>query len=246
MTVTGETNPQAIYLQTAAGAALIYATKAAFLAAGWNLTWYDASNTALASQPTWSLSAGDSEGRHVVTYAVPDGPCTVKVTLPNSFYLAAPKEFQCEGQTYDEDALAGLFLASAGIVTGSVTTTGDELVLIDGNSIRVDLTVLDVALTYIGATSLANCDTLVAEIKKTATDSSSAAEVTTLVEAIVTDTVGARVVRCTLDAFPAALAVPTGGDGQAVTGRLDLVLTKGTKKVTAATKPVRVVWKAST
>lgn len=246
MTVTGETYPQALYLQNQVGSPLAYATKAAMQAAGWDLTWYDASGVALTSQPSWTLTAGDSLGRHVVGFVVPDAPFTVKVTRPSTAHVAAPQEFSGEGLTYDTDALAGLFLASAGVVTGSVTTTGDEFVLFDANSIRIDLSVLDAALTYIGATSLATCDSMVAEIKKTTTDSSSVAEVTTLSEAIVTDTSGARLVRCTLDSFPAALAVPTGGDGQAVTGRIDLVLTKGTKKVTAATKNIRVVWKAST
>ena len=120
MSVNGDNQPQALYLFDAAGNPVAFATKAAFQAAGWNLTWYDASGTALAVQPTWTLGAGDVRGRHLVTYTLSDAPWTCRVTTPTVLHASAPIEFTGEGTVYDVDSLGGLMAASSGVVVTRV------------------------------------------------------------------------------------------------------------------------------
>lgn len=241
--ITGTVLAQALYVQVdTTGVGTAYATKAAFLAAGHAITWQDSSGTALSSQPVWGLSAGTADGRHVLNFVNPSGQWTAKL-VPASGFIIAPAEVPGEGLSNDADTLYNQMLNTTGAPATSLTTNGD-FTWYDGNSLSIDMTVLDTALTFIGATSLADTVAMLAEIKIKTKDSSVAADVPTLTETIKTDTLGARVVTVSVDAFPAAVLVPTGQ--QVLSIRCDLKLTKGGKSITAAVRNGSVLWKANT
>lgn len=242
MPTTSDTVPQAIFLETDGGVAAVYATKADFLTAGWDLTWQDATGADLATQPTWTLSAGEANGRHVIGWAPAEGLATVKVTAPAG-YRSDPAEFSVEASVYSLDDLYGVMSAGLATPVTDLTTT-DATDIYDEDSIVLDFSVLEAALTALGAASLADCDTIEAEIKRESQNSGDAADVATLTESILSDTSGNRVVRAVLDTFPVILAVPDGSDQ--VVARADLRLTKGARTLTVATRELTIRWKAST
>lgn len=244
MAVDGDNIPQAIFLQGFGGSPLIYASKTDFQAAGWDISWRDASDVALTTQPTWTLGAGAANGRHALTYTLPDGPWTARLTVPNPAFVASPLEFDGEGSVYDIDSIGSIIVTSTAIAVAPTVIEGTAE-LFDGNSIRLDFSVPEAALTAIGASSLATCDTLVAEIKLDSADSSAAPPVTTLTETIITDISGTRLVRGTLATFPAALAVPAGGQ-QTLACTAHLLLTKGSSVITGSVIRITVKWKANT
>lgn len=242
MSVVGSDQPLVVFLQIS-GAAVDYADKTAFQAANWDLTWYDADGAALSPQPTWSLpNAGDSAtGRHQFKFTEPDGPYTVKVTLATNGE-ATPQEFMGEGFSYDIDALGALIATSGGVVI-SETLYSDSATMYHGDSIYLLFSVPEAALTAIGASSLADCDTIAAEIKRDSEDSGDNADVTTLTEAIITDTSNNRTLTGTLTAFPAILAVPDGSKSLAATAHVRL--TKTSKTIIASEIKLTVNWKAT-
>jgi hypothetical protein len=242
--IVGDSIPRSLYVQNAAGQPLTYSTYALLQAAGISVTFYAATGIALASQPTITMPVAGVSGRHQLAFVMPDGLWTAKVTSTNANVYPVPTEFDGEGTTYDVDTLGSLIATSGGVAV-SATSFSNSAEMYDGNSIDVSCSVPEAALTAIGAASLALCDSLVAEIKINATDSSAAATVGGLTEAITSDTSGARTVRVTLDAFPAALAVPVGGQ-QSVNATLHLKLTNGTKIITANSTSLIVKWKATT
>jgi hypothetical protein len=227
----------------ASGVPQTYASKAAIQAASWDFTWYDGDGVALSSQPTWTLPVAGSNGRHLISFVNPDGVWTVAITKPSVDHMSVPAEFSGEGTTYDTDSLGAMIQSSIGITVVDTLTEGTAEIF-HGDSIRLDFSVSESALTAIGAASLAACDALKAEIKKVSTDSSTAAEVTTLTESIVSDTAGNRVVRATLAAFPSAIAPPTGGQ-TTLACRADLRLTEGSNTITASTINLTVKWRAA-
>lgn len=241
MPTTSDTIPQVLFLCDVAGNPVTFANAAAFIAAGWNLTWQDNTGTALGSQPTWTLSAGDSNGRHVVGFQPPDGSWTVKLTVPAG-YRSDPAEFAGEATVYDADSLYGLLVASDGVPVTESTTTGD-LDIFDANSIIIDFSILEAALTELGIANLASADSMSAQIKLTSKNSADASDAT-LTTSIISDVSGARTVRGELDTFPAALEVPTGA--KTLDTRADLRITKGAKTITVAIRNVTFRWKANT
>lgn len=241
MSVIGTTLAQALYLKTDAGAAVSYATKALFIAAGWDIIWQDSTGTALSTQPTWTLSAG-SGGRHVVGFTCPAGQWTAKVVQIASNF-SNPLEFSGEGLANDADTLYATLVGSLGTPATDVSTDG-EVRIFDGNSLRIDFSVLETALAFIGASSLADCSSISAELKLITLNSDDPATVATMTETILADTSGNRTVRVDVDAFPAALAVPDAAAD--VRARCDLRLVKGAREVVAATVSVVVLWKAHT
>jgi hypothetical protein len=237
---TGTETPVAIFIQTTAGVATNYANKTAFTGAGWDISWRDADDNALASQPTWDISAG-SGGRHVINFVMPAGVWTARITVPAGS-LITPIEFWGEGLTYDPDDIYGALVASVGTpVTATALATASTIY--DGDSIAILMTVPEGALTALGAANLAAC-TLAAQGKRRSLNSDDAADVTTFTETIVTDTAGARVIRVTLAAFPSAWAVPD--DTESVAVRIDLRLTYSGQTLTAAVHDLTISWKAST
>lgn len=244
MSITGDEIPQPVYLFDATGKPETFATKAAMQAAGWDLIWYDEDETALSSQPTWTLqSAGEASGRHHIRYVMPAGVWTCPVVRPTVDHYAAPTEFTGEGTTYDVDSVGSLIATSGGVALTPVTTSG-EAEIYDGDSIILDFSVTEAALTYIGAASLTAIDALSAEIKLNTADSSAAATVATLTESITSDVSGNRVVRGLLAAFPAALAVPAAAKSLACTAQLRA--TEGTKTAIVSEIALTIKWKATT
>ena len=84
---------------------------------------------------------------------------------------------------------------------------------------------------------------LAAGVKLTSLNSDDA-QSATLTVSIVTDTVGNRVLRAVLDAFPAALKVVDGT--QSTGARIDIRATESTKTFIIATCDLTILWKATT
>lgn len=240
--IAGETVIQTLYLYDAAGALVTYASKALMTGAGWDLTWYDNTGVALASQPTWSLPVAGASGRHQIAFVMPSGVWTCKVTLPAAANVSAPTEFGDEGTPYDIDSV-GAQIATANGVAITPVTVGDSATIYDGDSIKLLFSVSEAALAYIGAASLTAADSRVAEIKLDSLDSSVAATAT-LTTSIISDTSGNRVVQGLLASFPAGLAVPTGTKSVSATAQLRI--TEGSLDCIASQIALTVLWKATT
>lgn len=241
--ITGDEIPQVLYLYDSTGSLVTYSTYAAMQAAGWSITFYDEDAVALSSQPTITMPAAGSNGRHQMRYIMPNGVWTAKVVNSNALFMSAPAEFSGEGTSYDIDSIGGLIAAGSGvpITETSILQTHE---MYDGNSIDVSCTIPDAALSALGVASLAALDQIVAEIKIDSVDSDQAASVSGLTETITSDVPGAYIVRVTLDAFPAALAVPDGGQ-QTLSCTLQVKLIEGTKVLTANATKILVRWKAT-
>jgi hypothetical protein len=242
MSVVGTNQPLPLFLQISS-APVNYSNKTTFQAAGWDLTWQDANGTNLSPQPTWSLPiAGDATtGRHLIKYEDPSGPYTIKITKPANGE-STPTEVTGEGFSYDDNSIGAAIATSSGTVI-TETATSTAVPMFDGDSIYLTFSVPEAALVQIGATSLANCDTMAAEIKLDASDSSAAPEVTTPVETIVSDVVNIRTVRAIVATFPSVLAVITGQRSRAATAHLRL--TKGGNTIIAAEIKITINWKAT-
>lgn len=229
----------------ATGVARDYADTAAFLAAGYALTWYDEDGVALASQPTYSLIRSETNGDHLFQYEVPLGAFAVRMTVPATDY-ASIALWNGRGYSYSIDDLGGM-IASTGSVVLSETATSTEYVLYDGDSVLAEgIVIPEAALTAIGAASLAACDSRKAFIKLSTADSNDAPTVpdTDLTVSITTDASNNRVVAVTCDNFPNALGVPD--DTTSVSAVLMVVLTEGTKQITAAVVQLTIRWTADT
>lgn len=242
--ITGQTIPRTIYLQSASGAPLTFATYAAFLAAGFSIIFYSNTGSPLASQPTITLPLPGVLGRHQFAYVMPSGTWTAKVSSVDPTLSTIPAEFDGEGAAYDLASIGGSIATSSGVSITDTASSGTATIY-DGNSISISCIVPESALVAVGAASLAACSLLTSEIKLNSADSSAAAAVTTLIETITSDVSGNRVVKCTLDAFPSALAVPAGSQ-QTLSATLHLRITNGTKTITANSTQVIVRWKATT
>lgn len=242
--IVGTSIPRTIYVQNTAGTFVTYASYAAFQAAGFSITFYGANGVALASQPTITMPFTGVLGRHQFNFIMPNDVWTAKVVSSDVTLVGIPAEFDGEGTTYDIDSVGSSIATSSGVSISDTSLSGTATIY-DGNSIRISCLVPESALTAIGASSLADSVTFTSEIKLNSADSSAAAAVTTLTEAITSDVLNNRVVLCTLDTFPAALAVPAGGQ-QSLQATLQLRITKATKTITANSTQITVLWKATT
>lgn len=132
--IAGDTVVKVVYLQTLSGRGLSYANKAAFQADGWDISWVDTTITALTSQPTWTIAveSGNTRGKHNIVYTVPSGVSVAKVTVPG--WATDPGAWSLEGQTYDEDSIAGTILTSQGTPGVQSATDGDLGDVVDGDS----------------------------------------------------------------------------------------------------------------
>lgn len=239
--ITGDTDILVRYLEQADGTALNYATKALFVAAGFNLIWKDNTGTALATQPDWELQAS-SGSRHQFSYVIPDGAWTVDTIVPST-YVCTPKESTGEGQPYDSRSIGSLLAATA-TVSISPTATATQADMFDGDSIFIQgITIPEAALTAIGAISLADCTTRLAFIKRNSQDSNDAPDVAAVDGLTVTatsDTSGSRIVKAECTTFPVILGVLDDQDQLGAT--LQVRLTKGTKEIVAAEVALTVKW----
>jgi hypothetical protein len=239
----GETDILVLYLEQADGTALNYASKALFQAAGFDLTWKDATGTALDPQPDWDLVASASK-RHQFEFTKPAGPVAIEVTTPST-HISTPKEILDEGLNYDADDI-GSMLASTGSVSISPTATTTSATMYDGDSIFISgIVIPEAALTAIGASSLANCDSRLAFIKRNSQDSNDAPDVAAaagLTVTALTDDANNRTVKVECTAFPAVLGVPDDSDTLGCT--LQVRLVKGSKEIVAAEVALTVHWVA--
>ncbi len=217
-----------------------FANKAAMTGAGYALNWYDDTGTALASQPVWDLERSETNGDHLLSYAVPLGVFAIRMTVPVTDY-ATIALWNGIGYSYGPDDI-GAMIASSGGVTIAPTITSDTHTMYDGDSINVVVSVTDAALVAIGAASLAACDTKRANIKL---DSANSGAVPTvpygdLTVTILTDTPGNYTLRVSKDAFPVALAVQN--DNKSVACTLQLELGEGAKLLTVASVAMTILW----
>jgi hypothetical protein len=143
---------------------------------------------------------------------------------------------------YTLDSL-GSIIATTGTIVVSDLSTETSLEIYDGDSIDVNLTVPEAALTALGAASLAAIDALACGVKLNSLNSDDP-QSATLSTSIVTDTSGNRVVRAYLNAFPAALAVSDAT--QSTQATIALRATEGTKTFIVATCALTIKWKATT
>jgi hypothetical protein len=226
----------------ATGIARDYADTAAFLLAGYNLTWYDEDGVAVSPQPTWSLVRSDTNGDHFFQAEVVLGAYAVKMTVPATDY-ASITLWSGRGTSYGIDDIGSAIAASGGISL-SPTAVADTAEMFDGDSIRVLMFVPDEALTRIGAASLAACDDIEAFIKLDSVDSDQPPTVddAALTKAIITDSSGDRSVLVTLDDFPEALKVVDGTRSTQCT--VHLRLTEGAKIIIASEIALTVKWSA--
>ncbi len=243
MPAVGETDILVLYLEDAAGAALNYASKALFQAANFDLTWKDNTGTALSTQPTWDLESSSGK-RHQFSYIVPADPWTIEVTVPST-HVSTPKEISGEGDSYSIDDI-GSILASTGSVTISPTSTSTTATMFDGDSIYIaGIVIPAIALTAIGASSLADCSTRLAFIKRESQDSNDPPDVALANGLTVTataDSGGNHVVKVECTAFPAILGVLD--DTDALSAKVQVRLTKGSKEIVAAEVALTVRWVA--
>jgi len=131
--ITGDTVVKLVKLETLAGRPLSYSDKTAFQAAGFDLSWRDSSGAALSSQPTWTIAEEVSgTGWHRVAYTVPAGISYARPTVPA--WAADIPRWGIEGQTYDEDAIAGLQLTAQGIPAVNSAVDSDLGAVVMGDS----------------------------------------------------------------------------------------------------------------
>lgn len=241
MTVVGINEILATNLSVlATGAALDYASKAAFQGAGFDLTWLDEDGVALVSQPTWDLVRSDTNGDHFFQAEVVLGAYAVRMTVPATAYSTVTI-WTGRGTAYGVDDLGGM-IASTGSVTLTPTVTSADAEMFDGDSVDVSMSVTEAALTSIGAASLTACDTVRAYIKLDSANSGAAPTVdyTSLTTAITSDSSGNRVVRVTANAFPAALAIT--GTEKSLSAKVMLELGEGSKLIIASVVNLTVKW----
>lgn len=241
--ITGDTDILVRYLEQANGTALNYATKALFQAAGFDLTWKDNTGTALATQPDWDLVASSGK-RHQFSYVIPAGVFTVDTTVPST-HISSPKETKGEGLSYDDSAIGSLIASSASISI-SPTSTSSSATMYDGDSIYIaGISIPEAALTAIGATSLADCASRLAFIKRTSQDSNDEPDVALaggLTVTATSDSANNRVVKIECTAFPAILGVLD--DATSLSAKVNVRLTKGSKEIVAAVVDLTVLWVA--
>jgi hypothetical protein len=231
-------------LQTTVGVAVTYASKALFQAADWDLTALDEDGVELDPQPTWDLVLSEADGRAQFKVAVVAGGMRMKMTVPTGYY-ASVTDWTIRGTNYGLDDL-GAMIAATNSVTIAATLTTTSATAIDGESIYIPgISITEAALTAIGASSLADCATRVAFIKRNSQDSNDAADVDAtdgLTVTATSDTVGARTVKVDCATFPAILGVPD--DANVLSCTLQVWLTKGSKQICGAQVTLSILWSA--
>lgn len=110
----GDAFEQALYLETLGGSTQAFANAAAFVAAGFALTWEAMDGSTIVSQPTYTIAADAViAGRHKCIFTLPTVPSRLKVTVPNGF-ISTPNEVALIFSSYDEASIVALLTASIG------------------------------------------------------------------------------------------------------------------------------------
>lgn len=116
---SGDTVALVAYLESAAGAPQVYANYAAFVAAGWALTFYSAS-TPLGTQPTIIMTAIGTAGLHSVSFILPAGVDSL-IFIPPAGMRSDPAFQMLIVPGQDTDSLAA---SIAAVVGGPAVATG--------------------------------------------------------------------------------------------------------------------------
>jgi hypothetical protein len=197
--------------------------------------------TAVTLTVTEKSTVGDGRA-YDVAFTAPAalGQFSARIVPASGTDVVFPDLLEDDITAYSIDSVGGL-VATTGAIAVSPVTGRTTLSVYHGDSITAVAKIPEGALTALGATSLADITTLASGIKLTSADSDDAAVATPTVT-IVTDTVGARVLRAQLTTFPAALAVPDGGQ-RSVSARLDIRATKGSVTLIIAVIDITVYWR---
>ncbi len=239
--IAGDTVAKVIYLQTLSGRALSYANKAAFQADGWDVTWRDTDADAISSQPTWTIEPSGTNGRHVIEYTVPSGVALAMPTVPA--WALDPGTWATEGQAYDEDSMAGLFLTAQGVPGVQSAADGDLGDVVMGDSWHSGvLTVPLGKISPFGYSDLTGM-TLTAGLKQDPTTTVVASSTTPNLYTTIIDA-SARTVSAQWITFPTAMNLGSDADDLSATWMIDLQLkhTVSGRIITPLRYSLRVVW----
>ncbi len=225
-------------LQTTAGAAAVYANKAALTGAGWTLTYWN--EGAAVSSPTWDLVLVDSaNGRYELSLLIAAaGTGEVFLKAPAG-YVSSVETYPLDIETYDLDSLANLFLTAQGTPGVQSAADGNLGDIVDGDSWNSGmLTVPLGSMVPLGVSVLTGL-TVEASFKRTPDDTA-----VTVSTTVIDNT--ARTLQVYFDTFPAGMAL--AGTAQDQVWYLDVQLirpasTGVTKRIrTPLRYQVRVVW----
>lgn len=149
---TGDNVSLPIYLESNAGAAQTYANQAAFAAASWTLTWYQA-GAALGSQPTYTVTPLGSTGIHWFNFNLPAGVDSMVIGNPTGF-RSDPAAIVLTTPTSDTDAIVSVLNTATGTPINNGIQTSYSFSVAEGDSFIKALTVPAAALTDFGLTDL--------------------------------------------------------------------------------------------
>lgn len=133
MLAPGDTAYLPVTLQTTAGVAAVYADKAALVAAGWTLTYFN--NGVAVASPTWDLViVASSAGRYQIALTLDNDPGQGECFLtPPAGYTCSVETFPIDVETYDLDGLYAALLTSQGSPVAQALSTTDLGQVVEGD-----------------------------------------------------------------------------------------------------------------
>lgn len=148
----GDTVALVAYFESAAGVPQVYANLAAFVAAGWSLTFYSAA-VALASQPTVIMAPIGTGGVHSMSFILPYGVDSM-IWNPPSGFRSDPAFQVLIVPAQDADSLAASIAAAVGGPSAATGTTSFDFTTIEAdNFIPQQFTVSLTSLQVLDTTS---------------------------------------------------------------------------------------------
>ena len=136
----GDTVALVAYLESASGVPQVYASYAAFVAAGWSLTFYSAA-VALSSQPTITLAPISTGGIHSLSFILPAGVDSLIFNPPSG--MRSDPAFQVLiVPSQDTDSLAASIAAVVGGPAVAIGATAFDFTTIEAdNFVPVQFTI---------------------------------------------------------------------------------------------------------
>lgn len=194
------------YFFDAAGAGQSYANAAAFLSAGWTVTYVDMTGSVITS-PTWNVSPlAGLAGRHKFQITVPNVSGVIYFTPPSG-YSSAWDSAPIPVEQSSIDDIAALLTATDVSVNPITLASTANLEQYEGDSVDRTINIPTSTLSEFGWSNLVGC-TLSGAIRRT-TDTTTGSPLVALVATTNLTIVGAdsKSVRIKQDTFPAALAL---------------------------------------
>ena len=154
---------------TAPGVPLSVASKAAFVAAGWNIVVWLAG--VVVSSPTWDLVVvNQSAGEYEIAFTAQIGQGELRITGPTSAAFTNPDGFILDYDSYSNDLLAALFNQTQGVI-GSFSQADYSLGdYVDGDTfLSPAITIPAAKMSALGQTTLSGL-TIEAAAKTQPTD----------------------------------------------------------------------------